>query len=199
MPSPVLNTKNYIKVRINTLPSYDLSGSTGFLVMKSTSKTDTFFKSKVIKESVLFDSNQLGTLHNRSNKSYIKYTNLITRQFNDLSDYYDGISLDLIKSETRGVISNLISLDPDAFSLELTGDRSIFYTFKKNDFSFYIQQFFETEEDGFNATLVLFKGDEKIDNITGNIEEIYDVVQYCIKDTITQDSIYVSIDGIISY
>ena len=82
-----------------------------------------------------------------------------------------------IKSITSSIISELISLSPDAFSLELTNEESIFYTFKKDDYSFYIQQYFETEDDGFNATLVSFKGDNKIDSINGNINSIIESIE----------------------
>jgi hypothetical protein len=95
--------------------------------------------------------------------------------------------LKAIKSITSSIISELISLSPDAFSLELTNEESIFYTFKKYDYSFYIQQYFETEDDGFNATLVSFKGDNKIDSINGNINSIIESIESKISNNISHN------------
>jgi hypothetical protein len=87
------------------------------------------------------------------------------------------LPLEKIKELTSGVVSFLLSFSPDSFSLELTGEESIFYTLKKDGFSVYIHQFFETEDDGFNAKLVVFNGDQKLDSINGNINEVLNNIE----------------------
>ncbi len=146
--------------------------STGSSLFYKIDLTDSFFKSKIGEDFCRTSLEQVGTQHNETNKMFIKFSNLLTEQFKAFSEYYKGISLGEIKSITSNIISELISLSPDAFSLELTNEESIFYTFKKDDYSFYIQQYFEIEDDGFNATLVTFKGDKKIDSINGNVNSI---------------------------
>jgi preprotein translocase subunit YajC len=127
---------------------------------------------------------QAGTQHNETNKMFLKFTNLLSEQYKAISAFYDNISLGDIISITSGIISELISLSPDSFSLELTNEESIFYTFKKGDYSFYIQQYFETEEDGFNATLVCYKGDNKMDSLNGNIRNLLFSMEQKIYNTI---------------
>ena len=118
---------------------------------------------------------------------FIKLSNILNVQYKNFAEYYNNFSLGEIKSITSSIISELISLSPDAFSLELTNEESIFYTFKKYDYSFYIQQYFETEDDGFNATLVSFKGDNKIDSINGNINSIIESIASKISNNISHN------------
>ena len=133
---------------------------------------EPFFNSKVGEGFCNPSSTNIGTHHNETNKLFIKLNKILNDQFINISEYYNNISLGEIKSITSSIINKLISLSPDAFSLELTNEESIFYTFKKDDYSFYIQHYFETEDDGFNATLVTFKGENKIDSINGDINNI---------------------------
>ncbi len=160
------------------------SYSTGSTLFYINDLTDPFFKSKIGEDFCRPPLSQVGTQHRKTNKMFIKFSNHLDDQYNALSDFYSNISLNEIKSITSNIISELISLSPDAFSLELTHEESIFYTFKKEDFSFYIQQYFETEDDGFNATLVTFKGDKKVDSLNGNINNLIPSIEEKFSNTI---------------
>ena len=138
-------------------------------------KTNSIFNSDVMNSH---DFNQLFTQNNISNKQFVKFENLLTKQYNTFSDIYVNLPLEKIKELTSGVVSFLLSFSPDSFSLELTGEESIFYTLKKDSFSVYIHQFFETEEDGFNATLVVFNGEQKIESINGNINNLINSINH---------------------
>jgi hypothetical protein len=148
------------------------SYSTGSTLFYINDLKESFFNSKLGVEFCNPSLANVGTQHNETNKMFIKLNKTLDDQYNNFSEYYNNISLAEIKSITSNIISELISLSPDAFSLELTNEESIFYTFKKDSYSFYIQQYFETEDDGFNATLVSFKDDNKIDSINGDINNI---------------------------
>ncbi len=148
------------------------SYSTGSTLFYINDLKESFFNSKLGVEFCNLSLANVGTQHNETNKMFIKLNKTLDDQYNNFSEYYNNISLAEIKSITSNIISELISLSPDAFSLELTNEESIFYTLKKDGYSFYIQQYFETEDDGFNATLVSFKGDNKIDSINGDINNI---------------------------
>lgn len=137
-------------------------------------KTNSIFNSDVMNSH---DFNQLFTQNNISNKQFIKFENLLSKQYKNFSNLYINLPLEKIKELTSGVVSFLLSFSPDCFSLELTGEESIFYTLKKDGLSYYIHQFFETEDDGFNATLVVFNGDQKIESINGNINTLLNNIE----------------------
>lgn len=134
--------------------------------------SESFFNSKTgedfSKTYLIF----LETQHNETNKTFIKYSNFLAKQYSNIPELEENFSLEEIKTSTSKVINNLITLCPDAFSLELTNEESVFYTLKKDDYSFYLHQYFETEADGFNATLIIFKGNQKTDTINGNISDL---------------------------
>jgi len=124
------------------------------------------------------------THHNLSNKKFLKYDNILSEQFSDLSAYFEDIPLSEVKSLTSSVVSFLLNLLPDAFTLELTGEKSIFYTIKKDNMSFYIQQYFEIDEDdGFNATFVKFQDDKKLSSLNGEISHILSEIESHFSNT----------------
>ena len=162
--------------------SYSYStGSSSFI---TNNLTVSFLKSNLGEVFCRSSLVQAGTQHNETNKMFLKFTNLLSEQYKAISAFYKNISLGDILSITSGIISELISLSPDSFSLELTNEESIFYTLKKGDYSFYIQQYFETEDDGFNATLVCYNGDNKMDSLNGNISNLLFSMEQKIYNTI---------------
>lgn len=118
------------------------------------------------------------TRHNSLNKRFLKFDNLLSKQYSDLAAYYEDLELSKVKLLTHNVVSFLLNLQLDAFSFELTSEKSIFYTIKKDNYSFYIQQYFENDEDdGFNSTLVIFQGDEKLESVNGDVFMILSEVE----------------------
>lgn len=198
MPVPVNIDKaaqeNVWSFNYNNRSSY----STGSTLFSISDLKESFFNSKIGVEFSNPSDVNIGTQHNVTNKLFIKLDKVLSVQYKHFAEYYNNISLNEIKSITSGIISELISLSPDAFSLELTNEESIFYTFKKDDFSFYIQQFFETEDDGFNATLVSFKGDNKINSINGNINIILSSIESKISNN-TSPNLNLAILNALSY
>lgn len=137
----------------------------------------SFAQNDRVDEFIVGSLEKQGTTHNWSNKLFIKLSNVIKAQYELYTDYYVDIHLDEIMNISAPILSELILLNPDAFSLELTNEESIFYTFKKDDYSFYFQHYFETEADGFNASMVSFKGDKKLESTSGNIVDLIDKVK----------------------
>lgn len=76
----------------------------------------------------------------------------------------------------RDLANRFVALCPDAFSFEIINEESTFYTFKKDDYSFYIQHYSETDDDGFNAIVTTFKGITRIGGVAGDIETIFDTI-----------------------
>jgi hypothetical protein len=76
----------------------------------------------------------------------------------------------------KSLVNRFMSLSHDAFSAEIIDKDSIFYTLKKDDYSFYIQHYSEKEDNGFDAIVTIFKGDNRIGGVTGDIETIFDTI-----------------------
>lgn len=170
--------------------------STGNTLYHFNNLNDSFLNSRISEDFIWPSNNQLTTQHNITNKKFLKLSNLIEIQYRSLIEFYNIFTLNDIKTISSGVISNLLSLSPDAFSLELTNEESIFYTLKKDNYSFYLQQFFETEDDGFNATLVTFNGDAKLNSINGNIDEILSYIEQQFSNVVPSNLNLTLINGI---
>jgi hypothetical protein len=123
------------------------------------------------------------TQHNIFIKKYIEYINLIKNQYEQLAEFYDDVDLSSVISKTSGVVSYLLNISPDALSIELTNEKSIFYTVKIQNFSFYIHQYFETDEDdGFNTTLVKYYSNKKLESLNGDVSMAIIEIQRCIMN-----------------
>lgn len=77
----------------------------------------------------------------------------------------------------KSLVNRFMSLSHDAFSAEIIDKDSIFYTLKKDDYSFYIQHYFEKEDNGFDAIVTIFKGDDRIGKVDGDIETVFAVIE----------------------
>lgn len=150
---------------------------TGSSVSSDTKRQISFFHSKL--ERFPYKRNR-GRLENRlRDKKHIeldKYQFKINAQYESYRDIYEGISFEEIWSTSSEVISKLLSYSPTGFSAELTSEQSIFYTFKKYNNTLYLQYYFESEENGFNTTLVEYSGNEKIKSSHGELNEILKIV-----------------------
>jgi hypothetical protein len=117
-----------------------------------------------------------GRLQNRSRaKKHLDlatYKLKISTQYESYKDLYVDVSFEEIWKTSSEVIFKLLSHKPTGFSAELTSELSIFYTFKKHNNTLYLQYYFESEENGFNTTLVEYIGDEKKNSTHGNLNEI---------------------------
>lgn len=107
-----------------------------------------------------------------TDKDYIKFETLFIKQFEKLSEYYKDVDFEDIMVEFSLSLSEILKLNPDVITMELTAEKSVYYTFLKDDYSIFIQHYLnisDTEDD--EAILTAFKGDLKLPSFAGNLDE----------------------------
>ena len=145
---------------------------------------DNFFNSFLNEDSENKAFEQVVSHNNYTNKQFLMYDRLLTMQYEKMSEHFAEIDFSEIRQKSSEVVSFLLDLSPSALSFELTGENSIFYTFKKDEFSFYIHYFFEKDEfDDYEATLIKYNDTQKLESISGDILFIlYEVENHFFRD-----------------
>ena len=88
----------------------------------------------------------------------------------DFSDLTEYIALERMKISAE----LLLACGPDAISLELTHEGSVFYTLRKNDIFVYLDHYLVDEYDGNDqATVSVYKNNEKLLDFGGSLEETF--------------------------
>lgn len=130
------------------------------------------------KKSV-FENTNLDFRRNSTNKEFVVLESQFSKQFSLLSDYFDGVSFETAKSLMQTSLSLLLEIDPDAIKLELTPEKSIFYTVKKDNYTFYIQHFLDIDKDECDdeGTLTAFINNRKLPSYAGNLDQILNEIR----------------------
>jgi hypothetical protein len=121
-----------------------------------------------------------GTLldDNDKDKQFILLVNSFVSGFQTKKEYFDGIDFFEAKRKFQEVLSMLIDLEPDLISTELSFEKSVFYTFKKGNYMFFLQFFLgEIEPDEDELLLSIYDGDEKLPSFAGNMENTLGAVR----------------------
>lgn len=107
-------------------------------------------------------------------KKFINLENSFKKQFNTLSEYYHDIDYESAKKTFAQSCSVLLELRPEVFSLELTSEKSIFYTIKKDSYTFFIQHFLNViDEDEDEMIMSAFNGAEKLPSFAGTLKNVF--------------------------
>lgn len=173
MPIPVDINKVPQEIVWQCTQDDSIGYSTGSALYYLFNIDESFFHSASYGFMCKKESNDFSTPNNHSHKRFLKHEQQLQSQYNALVDYFADYSFEEIKHFAVNVISNLLDLDPEAFKIELTSDKSIFYSLKKGSFTIYIQHFIEfDEDDNYDASLVIFNGNAKLPSVSGNISDI---------------------------
>ncbi len=119
------------------------------------------------------------------NKKFVEFDLLFKQQFEKLKPYLEGIEFEAAKLKMSQSLNSLLEIEPDIISMELTHEQSIFYTLKKDNYSFYIQHFLNVEDiEDDEATLTVFKGDDKLPSFAGSLTDtIFEVNNMLLPNT----------------
>lgn len=132
---------------------------------------DDFFHSKYIIYKYTNYQTTVNIEKNSTVKQVIKYKDIFLSELNRLSHYYADIDKKRANNFLSKSLNFLLDLNPDQFTLELTTDKSIFYTFKKDDFTFFISHFLDVlDEDDDEIAYALFKNNTKEPSYAGDFE-----------------------------
>lgn len=109
-------------------------------------------------------------LGSKLNDQFIKFKKLFYKQLDLLEEKYDSDFIDLASSKFDSTLNMLIEMHPDTLSIEVTYDHSVYFTFKKYDFKFYLQHFLNDIGIGEDeAILTVFKGTKKLPSFAGGL------------------------------
>lgn len=79
-----------------------------------------------------------------------------------------------MKKKIQGIINStqkdLLELKPDKIKFEITPDKTLFYTFKKSDYTFFISYFLNFEDLEDESSVVCFKGYTKLPSYAGDFK-----------------------------
>jgi hypothetical protein len=106
----------------------------------------------------------------QSNK-IIRIEQKLVREFEQISEHFGGLGKEKFKLLFTRSLASLVNLYAEAFSAELTTDASIFYTFRKGNYTFHLSHYFlETPPE--EAILSGYNKEEKLPGFSGTMEEI---------------------------
>lgn len=104
-----------------------------------------------------------------SDKEFLKFESVFLQQV-DKSKLQFLAPLTEIKFRFSLALSEILKLDPDTLTLELTSERSIYYTFIKRDYSIFIQHYIDSIDlDDDEIILTAFKGTNKLPSYAGKL------------------------------
>ena len=105
-----------------------------------------------------------------NNKTYLKLVSKIKNQLKVKSKLYIDLPSSFVEQEFAVCTNDLLELQPDLISVELTSESSLFYTVRKNSFTLFFQYFlsenkFDKSEE---ALLSMFYNDDKLTSKEGD-------------------------------
>jgi|SRR6185437_12454792 len=170
IPAAHINEFNSNQQVVWIAKNYTGSGSTGLLRDNFSDDEIVFFHSK----QPGFRENYPGTynsiLISNSDRKLIHFEKSFKNQFELLSAYFQNLNFQEANEKLSSSLISLLNINPDVISMELTRDKSIFYTLKKQDYTFFIQHFLnEIEDDEDEAILTVFKDDNKLPSYAGSL------------------------------
>jgi hypothetical protein len=105
-------------------------------------------------------------------RRYIKLEQSFLHQFEQQASNFAGQTKYVLQEKMKISSELLLHCFPDAISLQLTDEGSLFYTVRKNDIHIYLQHYLFDEFDGTDEAIVsVFRGDEKLLDYGGTLAE----------------------------
>ena len=175
MPTPAahineVNTNNAIVWRMGR--NYTNTGSTGSNMYAFAKDESPFFHSKQIGPNNPYQGTVSNVSISNSDKKFILFKNSFKSQFDSLLAFFSELDFEEANEKLSSSLSSLLDTNPDAISMELTHEQSIFYTVKKDDYTFFLQHFLnEIDEDADEAILTVFKGNDKLPSYAGSLSQ----------------------------
>ena|GEM_PF-4493779 len=105
-------------------------------------------------------------------RPFIKLERSFNQQMLRLGGDFSGQSSYVLHEKMKMSAELLLHCSPDAISLELTDEGSIFYTVRKNHFSLYLDHYLAGEIEGKDEAIVsVFRNNDKILDFAGTLDE----------------------------
>lgn len=112
-------------------------------------------------------------------KLFVKYFQKFDKEYNQNIDNLKKYSAEWVRKKFVSSLSYLLTLDPDALSIEISEDATLFYTIKKNNFTFYIDQYIDSEDNvDEEFVLTIFNRNQMGVTKSGNILSILQSIRF---------------------
>jgi hypothetical protein len=116
-------------------------------------------------------------LSSKTNKQYIKCTDQFRRQ---CASFFPNLNPEQLLEVLQLSLGPILKMKFDSITLEITSEQSVYYTLKKDEFTFFFQHFLLAESDEDEAMLTYFKYNVNHDSYAGDLEstlrELYNLV-----------------------
>lgn len=148
-----------------------------FNISLSEAESNSLYKGGIGK--YLWELKSLETRSNtsKSDKKLVKLINSFDKQLSVIKDNYKEYSVNFLQMQVAEISNAILEYIPDVLSLQLTYDKSIFFTFKKEKYSIYLEVYFvEGKDDIEDVVLTIFEENEVTQNFSGNMNDIYEVL-----------------------
>ncbi|HEY4288114.1 MAG TPA: hypothetical protein VGN00_13505 [Puia sp.] len=120
------------------------------------------------------------------NRRFIKLDRSFISQLSQENNVFSGHPEYILREKMKISAELLLSCEPDVISLEVTNEGSIFYTWRKNDISIYLDHYLIEEHDGKDEAIVsIYKNNDKVADFAGSLDEV--IVQ--INNSLVSESI----------
>lgn len=166
MATPATHTSSYSMsiVKDNYNEKIDFTNRTTWSRISKEFTTHLPFPEKYFAENT-------NELQNNS-KVFLKKIQSILKEYEALRDFFPNISKQQLLRKLKPSLVILMKIQADVFSIELTKEESIFYTLKKNDLMFYIEQYLEEEDDTHEFVITAFQNNQAALNKSGSIADV---------------------------
>jgi len=152
--------------------NFESSGVTGFLAYRYENDPNAFFHSEPNNYVIPLDRTGPKKIANNLDKQYVTFENSFKEQFETLIQHFGSIDYNDAKLRFSASLSVLLNLNPELITMELTSEGSVFYTLRKQEFTFFLQYFlYDTEDDQDEALLSVYKGQKKQPSFGGSLDE----------------------------
>jgi len=109
---------------------------------------------------------------------FSRIRNSFEEQFQKLSEHFKDLDKNEVKNKLDLSLIGLLLINPDVISMELTWEKSLFYTLKKDRYTFFIQYFLdEIESEDDEAIMTVFENDNKLPSYAGILQDVIDTLQ----------------------
>ncbi len=117
-----------------------------------------------------------------TSKFFVKQLQKLLREYGSLKEYFPNISEVDLQNKLEPSLANFIEINSDAFSVELTKDETVFFTLIKKEFSFYIEQYLDGENESEQFILIAFKSKNLLVNKSGKKIDLINTINSIINN-----------------
>ena len=119
-----------------------------------------------------FSGTTINLKFSETNKKYISISKSFKKQFESLQAYYKDINYAEASNKLSQSLNALLFFQPSSLTMELSIEKSIIYTMKKNGYTFFMHYFFyDIDVDDDEIILSAFKGSQKLPSYAGTFIE----------------------------